>query len=199
MSAAWFGIGMAENGKHDGVCEAAYAPFKRCVDLDPDHMRAHYGLGDVLRYVRKDDARAEKHFGAATRIDPNHAPAHYGLASILQKRGDVDGAIRAMLEYVRLSGDPDGRGKAAVAALLEKKKAGLAAKPNAEAKARPPLSSPPLRATSCGWTRSDATGARFHPAQRHRRATTRARRSASRRSGTRRSRRFARPPRRTPR
>ena len=64
------------------------------------------------------------------------------LACILQKRGDVDGAIRAMLEYVRLSGDRDGSGKARAAALLEKKKAGgRAAKPDAEAQARSPLRS----------------------------------------------------------
>ena len=148
MSAAWFGIGMAENGKHGGVCEAAYAPFKRCVDLDPDHMRAHYGLGDVLRYVRKDYARAEERFRAAIRLAPKVADAHRNLAAVLERREDLDGAIREMLEYVRLSGDPDGSGKATIAGLLEKKKdGGRAAKPDAEAQARspPPLVAPAPR------------------------------------------------------
>ena len=139
MSEAWFMIGFAENMKNGGMsCEAAFKPFKRCLELDPNHALAHCGLGGVLLLVCKDDARAEKHFRAATRIDPNCAPAQKGLADVFQIRNELDGAIRAMLEYVRLSGDPDGDGKAKVAALLEKKKAGLAAKPDAEAKARPP-------------------------------------------------------------
>ena len=54
-----------------------------------------------------------------------------------------------MLEYVRLSGDHDGSGKAHAAALLEKKKkaGGRAAKPDAEAQARfpPPLVAPAPR------------------------------------------------------
>ena len=139
MSEAWFKIGATEMMKHGGkYCEAAYRPFKRCVELDPNHAGAHLGLGGVLLDVRKDDVRAEKHFRAANRLDPNDPVPHRGLSEILQKQNDLDGAIREMLEYVRLSGDPDGGGKAQVAALLEKKKAGLAAKPNAEAKARPP-------------------------------------------------------------
>ena len=78
-------------------------------------------------------------FRAAAEKDPEMSEAWY--------------TIRAMLEYVRLSGDPDGSGKAHAAALLEKK-AGRAAKPDAEAQARspPPLVAPAprLRATSCG-------------------------------------------------
>ena len=155
MSAAWYRIGVAKTAKNGEVaCEAAYKPFKRCVDLDPNHARAHYYLGGVLLDVREDYARAEEHLRAAIRLDPNFA-AHRSLAAVLEKRGDLDGAIRAMLEYVRVSGDPDGNGKAHAAALLEKKKnGGSAAKPDAEAQARfpPPLVAlaPRLRATSCG-------------------------------------------------
>ena len=116
----------------------AVAAFRAAVDLDPNHAAAHCLLGSVLLNVRKDDARAEEHIRAATRLDPISPIPHFDLAVVLQKRNDLDGAIGEMLEYVRLSGDPDGRGKAQVAALLEKKKAGLAAKPNAEAKASSP-------------------------------------------------------------
>lgn len=155
MSEGWYQIGMAEMLKNGGrPCEAAYGPFKRCLELNPDHARAHFGLGDVLLYVRKDDARAEEHLQTAIRLAPNYADAHRGLAGVLEQRGDLDETIRAMLEYVRLSGDPDGSGKAHVAALLEKKKkaGGRAAKPDAGAQARfpPPLVAPAprLRATS---------------------------------------------------
>ena len=156
MSEGWYQIGMAEMLKNGGrPCEAAYGPFRLCADLDADNARALCGLGDVLLHVRDDLPRAEEHFQHAIRLAPNFAPAHRGLAGVLEQRGDLDETIRAMLEYVRLSGDPDGSGKAHVAALLEKKKAGgRAAKPDAGAQARfpPPLVAPAprLRATSCG-------------------------------------------------
>ena len=154
MSEGWYQIGMADMLKNGGrPCEAAYAPFRLCADLDADNARALCGLGDVLRHVRDDLPRAEEHFQHAIRLDPNFAPAHRGLAGVLERRDALDEAIREMLEYVRLSGDHDGSGKAHAAALLEKK-AGRAAKPDAEAQARspPPLVAPVprLRATSCG-------------------------------------------------
>ena len=136
MSEAWFWIGMAYTEKNGNKpCEAAHDPFKRCVELDPNHANAHYGLGGVLLYVRKDDVRAEEHFRAATRLDPNLASAHSGLADILQNRGDLEGAIRAMCDCVKAGGDPDDR--AHLDALLEeKRKVERAAKANPEAKAR---------------------------------------------------------------
>ena len=149
MSAAWFRIGvveMAKNGKQP--CEAAYGPLKRSVELNPDHAGARCGLGNVLLLVRKDYARAEEHLRASIELNPKLAPAHQGLARVLDLRGDLDGAIREMLAYVTLSGDPDGSGKAHAATLLEKKKAGgSAAKPDAEAQARfpPPLVAPAPR------------------------------------------------------
>ena len=137
MSAAWFMIGFTDNMKNGGkYCEAAYKPLKRCLDLDPNHARAHCLLGGVLLHVRKDAARAEKHFRATIRLEPNYALPHRGLSFILERRDDLDGAIREMLDYTR-KGDPGGDGKATVAE-LRAKKAGLAAKPNPEAKARPP-------------------------------------------------------------
>ena len=140
MSPAWFAIGMATTMKHGGPCEAAYGAFKRFVDLDPNHAPGHDNLGNTL-IARKDYPRAEEHFRAAIRLDPKHAGAQQGLAVVLRKRGDLDGAMRAALEYVRLSGDPEGSGKVIVAKLRAQKKASPpAAKPDAEAQARfPPL------------------------------------------------------------
>ena len=141
MSEAWCWIGLAEGAKNGGPCEATYGPFKRCIELNPNHARAQCGLGIVLLYVRKDFPCAEEHLRAAIRLAPNYADAHRGLAGVLERREDLDGAIREMLEYVRLSGDPDGSGKATIAGLLEKKKdGGRAAKPDAEAQARFPPS-----------------------------------------------------------
>ena len=154
MSEAWYQIGLAEMAKACGQrCEAAYGPLKRCLELNPDHADAHNCFGNFLLRVREDLPRAEEHLRAAIRLDPNFA-AHRSLAAVLEKRGDLDGAIRAMLEFVHLSGDPDGSGNATVAKLLEKKKADLAVKkadlaarehrrgkPALEAEARPP---PPL-------------------------------------------------------
>ena len=140
---------MAKNGGQP--CEAAHDPFKRCVELNPNNADAHCGLGAVMLRVRKDDVRAEEHFRAATRLDPNCGPAHRGLADILHKRGDLDGAIRAMRDCVEARGDSDER--AYLEKLLaQKRTAHRAAKPNPEAKARFPLPvarAPRSRAPSC--------------------------------------------------
>ena len=140
MSATWFMIGMVEMAKNGGQpCEAAHDPFKRCVELNPKDVDAHCGLGHVLLDVRKDDVRAEEHFRAATRLAPNFASAHRGLAHIFHKRGDLDGAIRAMRDCVEAGGHSHERTHLD-ALLAEKRTAHRAAKPNPEAKARFPLS-----------------------------------------------------------
>ena len=156
----WFGIGLAQFGKARQPCEAAYAPLKRCVELDPNHAQARCCLGRVL-LARGDARRAEEHFRASIRLDATIAVAHQGLAPILQQRGDLDGAIRAMLEYVRLSGDPDGSGEANVAKLRAQKKAGgralppsltrdlLMIDPEAQARFPPPCRARAAAARSC--------------------------------------------------
>ena len=119
--AAWAMIGVVENMKAGGrPCEAAYGPFKRSVELDPNNAHAHLGLGGVLLHERKDYARAEEHLRAAIRLDPKNVDAHRGLAGVLKERGDFDGAIREMLEYVR-KGDPDNDGEARREALIAAK------------------------------------------------------------------------------
>ena len=93
----------------------------------------------MLLNVREDLPRAEEHLRAAIELDPSFA-AHRKLATVFERREDLDGAIREMLAYVRISGDPSGSGAAYVAELRAMKKFGRAAKPDAEAQAR----SPPL-------------------------------------------------------
>ena len=153
MSAAWAGIGASEIAKNGGqYCEAAHDPLKRCVEPNPNHADAHCRLGGVLLYVRKDDVRAEEHFRAATRLDPKDvAPAHRGLADILHKRGDLDGAIRAMLDCVEAGGDSNDRARLDML-VAQELTAKRAAKPNPEAKARfalPVARAPRSRAPSC--------------------------------------------------
>ena len=105
MSEAWFQIGMTEVMKNGGKpCEEAHEPLARCLQLDPNHAAAHFGFGDVLLHVRKDDVRAEEHFRAAIRLNP-----HCSAAKEVRKQ------------------------------LQLPKQAGLAAKPNSEAKARVPV------------------------------------------------------------
>ena len=142
MSTAWCAIGVAEIMKNGGrPCEAAHDPFKRCVELDPNHVGAHCGLGGVLLRVRNDAVRAEEHIRAVLRLDPKHANAHRILASIFQNRGDLDGTIGAMRDCVAVTGGTQDRADLEKF-LAQKRTARRAAKPNPEAKARPPPSRP---------------------------------------------------------
>ena len=130
MSDAWCAIGTAETCRHGRPCEAAYAPFKKCVELDPGHAGAHFGLGRILLRARDDDALAplasvveegaeasvgdvaEAHLRECVRLaprGPDSADAHIMLAGILERRDDLEGAARAMLEAVRLDESDGGR------------------------------------------------------------------------------------------
>ena len=109
LASAWFGIGGCEIHRDGGeICEAAYAPLKKYLELAPDGSaaaHAHLGLGKVYLLLRKDDARAEEHLRAAVRLNPNLDSAHGFLAAIRngsahRHRSDSEGVARTLIEQV---------------------------------------------------------------------------------------------------
>ena len=108
MSVAWYYISAAEremNGRKP--CDAEYLPLMHCIRLDPNHARAHCGLGNVQMHVRKDPAKAEESFREAIRLDPKWAPPHWNYSYLLEQQGDWTGAIREMRECVQAGADAE--------------------------------------------------------------------------------------------
>ncbi len=83
---------------------AAAAEFREVLRLDPHHLNAQFGLGNVLRQQGQLDEAAAS-YRAAIRLKPEFGPAHHNLAYILARQGDVDGAIAEGRESLRLQPD----------------------------------------------------------------------------------------------
>ena len=118
MSEGWYQIGMAEMLKNGARPSAMQRSHGRSgsAPTSTRTTRARSAASATCCCTCATTCRAPRST-SSTRSGsmPNFAPAHRGLAGVLEQRGDLDETIRAMLEYVRLSGDPDGSGKAHVA------------------------------------------------------------------------------------
>ena len=82
----------------------AAAECRAALRLDPENVKAHFGLGNALREQGKLDEAAAL-YRAAIRIKPDFGPAHHNLAYILLQQGNVDGAIAEGRESLRLQPD----------------------------------------------------------------------------------------------
>ena len=58
--------------------------YRKAIELDPSHAKAHNNLGLLLETVRKDYDGAEKMYRKAIELDPSHAMAHNNLGLLLQ-------------------------------------------------------------------------------------------------------------------
>ncbi len=88
-----------------GLVREAQKQWKQALELDPDHLSAHYHLGQS--YQEQGDDRAEQEFREILRIDPNASAAHLALAEIFDEREDLPNAIAEYREILRISPDDD--------------------------------------------------------------------------------------------
>src|SRR4051812_35595013 len=58
--------------------EEAIACYKRCLELDPQHVGAHINLGTIY-YNRFEYRKAEDEYRAAITVDSQYAKAHFNL------------------------------------------------------------------------------------------------------------------------
>ncbi len=83
-----------------GDTAAAEADFRRALEIDPDHARAHIGLADLLA-GRQRQAEAIVHYEAAAAAEPGSASIQIGLARLHLQAGDVDRALSCYREVLR--------------------------------------------------------------------------------------------------
>jgi tetratricopeptide (TPR) repeat protein len=82
----------------------AAAEFRAALRLDPENVKAHFGLGNALR-EQGELGEAAAAYRTAIRITPDFGPAHQNLAYVLLQQGNVDGAIAEGRESLRLQPD----------------------------------------------------------------------------------------------
>lgn len=81
---------------------AAERAFRDAVRLDPADACAHVGLGWIAAR-RHRWVEAESHARAALGIDPSLIDAHRGLSIALEKQGNIEEAIRACEQSLKLA------------------------------------------------------------------------------------------------
>ena len=82
----------------------AAAEYSAALKLDPENVKAHFGLGNALREQGKLDEAAAS-YRVAIRLKPDFGPAHHNLAYIMIQQGNVDTAIAEGRESLRLQPD----------------------------------------------------------------------------------------------
>jgi predicted O-linked N-acetylglucosamine transferase (SPINDLY family) len=85
-----------------GDPDSALAAFRNAIARDPDHARAHAGIGAILA-DRRDFRGARAAIERALARDPRLAEAHLTLGVLRLERGDAEAAVAADRESVRLA------------------------------------------------------------------------------------------------
>ncbi len=75
--------------------------YSQILELDADHLAAHYNLGTLLVNLNQ-LAAAVEHLRAAIALQPDLADAHHNLGYALEKLGDQDGAIASYTQALAL-------------------------------------------------------------------------------------------------
>ncbi len=73
--------------------QEAFEIFKRVLTIDPEHVEAHYRLGEVL-WRRRQIEQALKLMRRSVELAPGNHSIRLSLASYLEKAGKIDEAIR---------------------------------------------------------------------------------------------------------
>lgn len=89
-SAAWAGLGVAQEGLRD--LPGAEASYRKALELDPANARAHYNLGTLLA-ARGDRQEGIKHLETAVRLDPESRDALFNLGQALTEAGEPARAL----------------------------------------------------------------------------------------------------------
>lgn len=91
----------ARSAVAEGDLSAARRHFEQALELDPDSVEAHYGIGTVC-HLLKDVTAAIDHFEEVRRIDPTHAGAAINLGALCIAQGRYQEAVQHLQRGIRL-------------------------------------------------------------------------------------------------
>ncbi|MBF0446207.1 MAG: tetratricopeptide repeat protein, partial [Magnetococcales bacterium] len=76
--------------------------YKKCVELQPDHVEAHINIAYLLQ-LKGDLAGAASSYEHAINIKPDYIAAHYNLGVVLQAQGKLNAAILSFKRTILLN------------------------------------------------------------------------------------------------
>ena len=101
---------------HERHHEKAIAAFRRCVELDPDHVEAQRQLANL--YLSNDQPEAIRLFERAHELAPDHADLLFDYAwGMMYTVGDTDQGAELFRKWLQLDHGTADRGSIAVQAL----------------------------------------------------------------------------------
>jgi Flp pilus assembly protein TadD len=100
---AGLGIALQETGEHGEAISVLVA----AINLDPNHVMAHFFLGEALTESRELD-KAESQFRECVRLSGSDPDSHWALAEVLERKGELDEAAEEYCVALSLApNDPD--------------------------------------------------------------------------------------------
>jgi tetratricopeptide (TPR) repeat protein len=94
------GMALAKEGKVDGAIRA----LQKALQLDPDFLEAHFGLGVLLaRQGRPQYPAAMNEFVEVLRLNPKDADAHINLSNLLEQEEDYAASAGEMSKAISLT------------------------------------------------------------------------------------------------
>ena len=103
------------NARND--VDGAEREWRAALRFDPNHIGSHCNLGSLLKNARNDVDGAMREYQSALRIDPNIALTHWNLHHLYCTKGDREGAMHEVREFIRCGGHPGVDGEARLAQL----------------------------------------------------------------------------------
>lgn len=113
VSAARFGKSQVETAAALELFNRAEAYYLRCIELDPRHGDAYYGLAVLYEFELGRSAEAKDVVEELLSFEPNNYPALGLLARIYVSEGRVSDAIDIYEEIIANAKDPELRSQAA--------------------------------------------------------------------------------------
>ena len=99
---ALYNLGLAQSRRGD--LAAALASLQRAVTASPEHARAHYHIGNLLRKQNHWEGAVESYQRAAV-LNPGHAQAHNNLGNVLHEMGRLEEAKASLKQAIAAQSD----------------------------------------------------------------------------------------------
>lgn len=98
----FLGSGTVETDERSMYLLKSRAYYEKALEINPDILEAHYGLGLLLFFGFNDAAAAIEEIKKVIARDPDNVDAHFALGRFYYERGDLGKSMGEYLELERI-------------------------------------------------------------------------------------------------